>query len=385
LISQPIVIMKRISVIGLFFLLFSQWTFGVAYADDAAVLPKGIWRFYVDQQFYLPITEKYDKDGHKENVAAEFNVPLDVVQPGIPGRSVVSFSWDIKQLFFAPAYGLTDKLSVGIIIPYIWQTNTISADVDATAKSFGITANDIQNILVARGFQRLQTWSDSGLGDIEAGGRYQYFKSDSFQLAFTGGVRFPTGKVDDPNNLGDRGFGDGVYALLFRLQQDYIRQTPGIASQLGVPEPGSFLLNTTFRYDLLLPDTQWLRVCNFQNPACTNQGNVHRNLGDVVEAEISGSVGLFKGLYLTPLFKYGHKFGDHYSGDQSFDYQTLADETRYNEYIYKISLSYSNLAQFLEKKFPFPFIASIGYRDRFAGNNNLFVSQYIDLVLEAYF
>jgi len=392
---------------------------GTAYADDASVLPKGTWRFYIENQLYLPIKERFNKDGHAEDVAKDFNVDLNssvfadlalveaafFLPPGTGslGNSVVSFKWDIKQLYLSPAYGLTDRLSVGIIVPYLWQKNAVSANLDASTATLGInpgvpgniaplgfpgtsppTTDDIQNLLVTQGFERIETWSEEGLGDIELGGRYQYFNSDPFLLAFTGGVRFPTGKVDDPDNLVDRGFGDGVYALLFRFQQDYIRQRSGITSQLGIPEPGSFLLNTTFRYDLLLPDQETLRVCDVHNPTCPDKDDVRRNLGDVVEAEVSGSVGLFKGLFFSPLYKYGHKFKDHYSGDKSLDYGALADETRYNEHILKATLSYSTLPLFLEKRFPVPFIASVTYRDRFAGDNNLFKSRYIGLVLQAY-
>ena len=56
--------------------------------------------------------------------------------------------------------------------------------------------------------------------DLEIGGRWQYFRNETWKLAFTGGVRLPTGRKDDPENLGDVGFGTGAYALLFRLNQD---------------------------------------------------------------------------------------------------------------------------------------------------------------------
>jgi hypothetical protein len=50
-------------------------------------------------------------------------------------------------------------------------------------------------------YKRFETWSDDGLGDIEAGLKYQYFKNDKWRLAVTGAVRFPTGEVDDPDDL----------------------------------------------------------------------------------------------------------------------------------------------------------------------------------------
>jgi len=400
--------------------LLSQVVSGLSYADDATVLPKGNWRFLLDSKFYLPITQRYNADGHPEDVATDFNKELnsDVFPDlsllesafGMPpgsasfGRSVVSFRWSIQELTFQPSYGLTDRLSVGVNIPYWWEKNQVGASLDTTTATIGInpgvpgglaplvvpgtrppTTDDIQNLLVAQGFKKVQTWSGNGVGDIEAGGRYQYFNSDAWRLAFMGGVRFPTGQVDDPDNLVDRGLGSGTYALLFRFNQDFIWGPSGPANKVGVPDAGSFTLNTTFRYDLNLPDKQVLRVCSVHTPVCPDKENVNRNLGDVVQGEISASIGLLQGLYFSPLYMIGHGFKDHYSGNKGFDYKALAEETDFTEQIYIISLSYSTIPLVLEKKFPIPFTATVSYRDRFAGNNNIYKSQYIGLTLAAFF
>lgn len=400
--------------------LLSQSLVSAAFADDAAVLPKGSWIFPVDSEFSLPIEKRFDHDGHVEDAAKDFNTPLDSnvfsgltllegafgLPPGSAsfGQSVVSFKWDIKRVTFSPAYGLTDRLSIGIVMPYSWKTNRVDARLDPSTATIGInpgvpgglaplvvpgtrppTTEDIQNLLVSQGFKKVETWSDNGIGDIEAGGRYQYFKSDAWRLAFTGGIRLPTGQVDDPDNLVDQGFGNGAYALLFRLNQDFIRQPEGITKKLGIPDPGAFMLNTTFRYDLYLPDKQELRVCSIHEPLCPVKDNVDRNLGDIMEAEISGAVGLpLKGSSFSALYKIGHSTKDHYSGNKGLDYGSLAIETNPTEQVYALGLTYSTLPLFLEKKFPFPLTASVSFRDRFAGTNNLLKSQFIGFTVAAY-
>jgi hypothetical protein len=393
-----------------------------AYADDALVLPKGRWLLRLEGLFSLPITQRFNKNGDKEDLAKDFNTTIDrnvfpdiaLVEAGfgLPpgsgsfGRSIVTFRRHINLITISPVYGLTDKLSVGANIPYAWQNNNVSARIDNSTATLGFnpaipggvapigfagtpppTTDDIQNILVSQfGFKRLESWSHDGFGDIEVGGRYQYFKSEKWRLAFTGGVRFPTAEVDDPDNLADNtiGFG-GEYALLLRLHQDFIRQKPGIESELGIPEPGSFFLNTTFRYDYFIPDKELLRVCSVHTPICADKDDVRRKTGDLVEAEIAGTFGIYKGLYLTPIYKYGHKFKDHYAGDKGLPYGDLAIETDYNEHIVKVGLTYSTFPLFLEKRFPVPFSTTVFYRDRVAGDNNLFKSRYIGFVLQFVF
>jgi hypothetical protein len=246
------------------------------------------------------------------------------------------------------------------------------------------------------GFKRFQTWTANGFSDLEAGLRYQYFKSEDWRLAFTGGVRFPTGRVDDPDNLTDYAFGAGAYALLFRLNNDFVisnlwknkqasksEQVPG---DIGALDPGDLMLNGTFRYDLVLPDHEKKRVSGDVNqPITTNKENVKRNLGDFFEYEISARYGLLKGLNASALYKYSFKLRDRVSGDQGFFYKSLEEETESKSHIYILELSYSTLPLYLEKKFPLPISAALSYRNRFAGSNNVLRSQYIGFALNVLF
>lgn len=418
---------SRALLIGV--LLVGQSVFSISYADDALVLPKGTWRFLVDSTFFLPITKRFDKDGKKEDVAADFNTVVDNtllsgagisgVPPGFNiGRTVTSFKWDIQQVVVQPAYGITDRFTVGLNIPYWWLKNNVTFNLNTTGANLGknpalacgsplcpffvpgtvpVTTQDVQNVLgpglqigpafiPGLGIKPIKTWEHQGIGDIEAGGRYQLYNSEKWRTAFTGGARFPTGAIDDPDNLVDRGTGTGAYALLFRLHQDFVRQKPGPTAQLGIPEPGSFTINGTIRYDLILPDQKNLRVCDIHQPICPTKATVDRDLGDIVEAEISANVGLpVKGLFFSPLYKYGHGFKDHHTGSPGPDYGALADESDYNEHIYKVSLGYSTIPLFLENKFPLPLIANVTFRNRFAGDNNLYRSQFIGFTIAAFF
>ena len=308
------------------------------------------------------------------------------------GDSVVSFEYDVTQIELSFNYGVTDKLSAGIRVPYYFVKNNVDARLDTSTATVGknplvpggvaplsvpgttpFTTEDAQNLIVSGyGFDRLETWSDNGIGDIEVGGRYQYFRNNNWRLAFTGGVRFPTGEVNNPDNLVDRGFGDGAWALLFRSNNDYT----GIKN---------LVLNATIRYDLYLPDHETLRVPeNVDEPITANKEEVDRDLGDVFQFEISGKYQFIEAWSLSLLYKYAFSLKDSVSGNQGFNYQSLEDETDWKEHVAIVGLSYSTIPLFQAKKFPIPLVCGISYRNRFAGEN-AFKSQYIALDVTAYF
>lgn len=400
--------MRRMDIVILFLGMLFFLPLDISYADNAAVLPKGVSMVSLDGTFYMPIDEQYGPDGDVESAAIDFNGPLDstvfhdltLVEQGFGmppgsgsiGDSVVSFEYDVIMVDLSYQYGLTDKLSVGIRIPYFDVKNDVDARLDTSTATVGknpgvpggvaplavpgtepFTTDDAQDLIVnAYGFDRIETWSDTGIGDIEAGCRYQYLKNDNWRLAFTGGVRFPTGEVNDPDNLVDRGFGDGAWALLLRSNNDYT----GIEN---------LVINTSFRYDLYLPDKETLRVPeNVDEPITANIEEVDRDLGDVVQFEVSGTYQLKEAWSFSLLYKYAFSLKDRVDGNQGFNYESLEDETDWKEHVGVVGLSYSTIPLFQAKKFPVPMVFSLSYRNRFAGEN-VYKSEYFSLGLTAYF
>lgn len=392
----------------------------LSYADSAQVMPKGVVSVILDGKYYFPIEKKFDNDGKKEAIAADYNANFNStffpslgqvesffhLPPGSAsiGNSVISFKYGGYEFIPLLQYGVTDRLTVGTRIPFFWRKNEVKAVLDTSKATIGknaalnilaplsvpgtvrLTTQDVQNMIgrgldingdgkidiSGFGFKPVRSWSDNGVSDIEIGGKYQYIKTDKWQLAFTGGVRFPTGKVDDPDSLADIEFGDGAYTLLFQSQNDFI----GIKN---------LLLNATFRYDLVLPQKERLRVPNsVHQPLTINEENVDRNIGDRIEIEVSGIYDFFNGFSFSLLYKYGSKFKDHVSGNRGFNYKSLEDETNTEEHVGIVSLCYSTIPLYLAKKFPIPLTASVSYRNRFAGVNIL-NSQYISLTFAIYF
>lgn len=416
--------MRKTMVVACLFVCFFLYT-GMAsqsYGDSAEVLPKGVFRANVITNLYIPIDKRYNPDGDTEDVAIDFNTNLNNavftdlglvesafgMAPGSAsiGRSDISFEYKFTDIFFSLMYGVTDKLTVGVYIPYYFnKTDVKRARLDASTATVGksvllnsfapigfldtipLTTEDVQDLLgkgldingdglidvEGFGYKRFETISEDGVGDIEVGFRYQYLKTDNWRLAFNGGVRLPTGEVDDPDNLIDYGFGCGAYAVLFRLNNDYT----GIKN---------LLLNATFRYNLILPDRELRRVPDDVNrPITLNKENVRRDLGDIIEIETSGEYEFLKGLSLSMLYKYGRKQKDHISGEKRLAYESLEEESNFTYNIFITGLSYSTIPLFKEKKFPLPLNASFAYENHFAGSNNHLKQQIFTVSLAVFF
>jgi hypothetical protein len=413
-----------------------------SHPDDAQVLPKGVFRGIVESNFYLNVDKRYNPDGKVEDVAVDYNnrnlnssvfPGLSAVESffGMPagsasiGTSQVHFDYGFQIVKFKLQYGVTDRLSAGVNIPYWWVTNKVKAQLNSSTATVGknpffntitplavpgtvpLTTNDVLNLLgpglditgngtievPGFGFKRFGTWTGQGPSDIEAGFRYQYLRTRDWQLAFTGGVRFPSGRIDDPDNLTDYPFGTGAYMLLFHFNQDFVvsnlwKDAPALSPENARPytEPGDLVLNGTFRYEVALPDKITKRVpSDVNNPITANKEKVNRDLGDIFEFEGTAKYTVLKGLSLFGTFLYGFKLKDSVSGDKGFAYQSLEEETGRTEYVYKVGLTYSTVPLYAEKKFLVPLDVTFEYRNRFAGSNNNLRSQYLGAWLQVYF
>jgi len=391
-------------------------------AEDAQVLPRGVFRASLDGRFYWPVNKKYNPDGHLEDLAADYNQrvldstafpSLSNVEAyyGMPpgsaniGTSLVSFQYKFTDLFFSLTYGLTDRVTVGFTLPYYWQKNNVRAKLDTSNATVGkkqaentlaplseegtvpLTTRDALDLIgrgldingdgsieiPGYGYKKFATWSERGIGDLEVGARVQYFSNDKWKLAFTGGVRFSTGKLDDPDDLVDLDFGSGAYALLFRFNHDY-----EVVKNL--------VLNATFEYDLVLPQNVRLRIPDDVNqPLTENRERVRRDIGDIVALKASAEYTFWKGFSASLLYHFEGKAEDNVSGNKGYNYRSVEEETDTRSHVYVVGLSYSTIPSFAEKKFPIPLRVTVAYRERFAGKNNVLDTKYIHAGLQVFF
>jgi hypothetical protein len=384
-----------------------------AVADDATVLPQGRWRVAAEARFSLPITKQFTPSGGTEDLAADFNRELNsTVFPDLRlvetalrlpagsatfGRSAVDFERHIQIYTVQAAYGLTDRLSLGVRLPYWTQQNRVKATLDSRTATVGFnpavpggvaplripgtrppTTEDIQTAVERLGFRRLHDWSDASFSDMFGALKYQYSTSERWRLAVSGTVRVPTGRWDDPNNLVDSPTGFEAWGLGLQVHQDFVWHTSSRTPRGGGLTVGDVVLNTTFRYEAILPDTKPFRVCTIHQPLCPDfDPHVHRDVGDIVEAEIAGTVGLLPGLTLTPQYTYTHKFQDYFRGDLGFHYRQLQAETDVDTHSLEVRLAYSTAALVAAQRFPVPLSGAVRYTERLASTNNRLQTRFL--------
>ena len=222
------------------------------------------------------------------------------------------------------------------------------------------------------GYDRFESWSGQGIADIEAGARYQYFKNERWQHAFTGAVRFPTGRKDDPDNLTDFAFGQNSYALLFRSNHDF----------LGYKD---WLFNATLKYDWVLPKEETRRIpAAVDTPITSNKEKVDINIGNRVELDLTAKYSFSPEWSVAARYRASKKWKDDVDGNMGFQYSSLEDESDRTSQIYQLYLIYSWLDKYIRTGQGFPVEAAISYRDRFAGKNAL-ASRYFEGRVRLYF
>jgi len=331
----------------------------------------------------------------------------------------VDFKFEYTLANFDLYYGVTDNLSLGVKVPYWDAQNNVDATVDSSTANVGtnplfgagvlpppldmspviplgpggggvgvpFTDEDVQDLL-GKGvdvnddgtidipgfkYERFEDDDNSGLSDIELRAKYKYYDKGPWRLAAEGGVRLRTGEQDDPDNLTDLALGTGHNAVMAKIYNDY----------RGIDR---VLLSATLEYINFIKADKNLRIPRtVDEPITDNKENVDRDLGNMVEVNLSGVYQFTPEWGVGLKYKFWQKAKDDIDGDQNFNYQSLEDETNQRAHAAIVSLSYSTIQRYLDKKTKVPFIAGISYRDRFAGKNNVNVSQYIQAHFSVFF
>ena len=414
-------------------LLASLWCYQSALADSARVLPQGRSGVFTSYYDYFNIDQRYNDDGDREDLSEDFNTSLDssvfpllknledsplggFLPGGMAsfGDTDIDMDLDIKIFEFEYYYGFTDKLTVGIKIPYWWVDSNVDATVNSGPDSSATvgfntlwgTANDpygspaiplslpgsrpatdedIQDLLgpgltindtpavPGYGYSRFESWDNEGLSDIELSARYQYAKSNHLRHAFTGGLRLPTGRIDDPDNLVDIPYGGGVYWLLLRSNHDIFGY-------------GNWGLNATFKYDIALDeDSRTVRVSDdVDQPITDTKARVDVDVGDLFEFDTTATYSFTQQIAGFVRYRYKWKWENDVDGPGDLPIGTLEEETRRMEQQYQVGVAYSTVSKYLEGSAKVPYRVALSYRDRFDGKN-AYDSQYIKGEFQLFF
>jgi len=404
-------------------------------AMSAEVLPKGVFRIGFDAA-YKRATHYFTGDWglNTESIVADYDgidlgpsalFDLSGLPPGLGtwleetfflGRTNVALdSWAIKyqiSLF----YGITDRLSVGIVVPFTRGTYEFDIGLDNCKvrlnpnydpnSFFPIT--DQLPILPTKIPEKLIDFDDAntiftdprygfeykplpepgkhtetGLNDMLFGLRYLFGQSETWRMAGSIWSMAPTGKFTDQNEVYSLKFGDGQWDLGFLWSVDYMPF--GERPFLGIFR--NLYLDLSAGYTFQFSDRRWMRIWSFMYdeeglsvlPLATKESlvKVHRDYGDTIDLYMSGAVAIWEH------FSFGFEFYGYYEGSDKYtgpnpwspdnseghQYEAMEWETDRSSIDMSLYLAFSTIPLFMDGSFPLPFDLLIGYGRSVAGKN----------------
>lgn len=383
----------------------------LVFADDANVLPEGRWRLRLVGA-YAEASNQLGASGDVQSLGARYSRNLDAsflqilspstrqvvqalnsISPG-QGDSFAAATLDtsVDSQFFTnllvAEYGLTERISVGIILPIVHADISVSATSNASNQmnqllqqpdlpenhpmyakmaqlkaalrqiKQGTTVAGLNSTLQGQlGYSSgLSSWSSTGIGDIEVGGKINYFKSHPIRMTVKAGATLPTGREDDPDILTDCAFGSGQFAVGAYNYVDYqpfantyFTLETGYTNQL----PGSTIVRAPLSSDV---------------PIGSDKVQADRKLGDYFEAGFEANQTLYKYFTASAKYRFKQKFKDSYSAP-SADLSSLEIDTDSLLHEVIATVEYTNLPAVRAGTATIPYALGGFYRQPFAGKN----------------
>ncbi|MGE0616665.1 MAG: hypothetical protein AB7P04_13605 [Bacteriovoracia bacterium] len=414
---------------------------GDARAENAQTIPRGRFRLGLTYGMSNGITDTFNSAGNRERVVGKYNVDLSSVNlstyvPQVkelidalnatnlsynpshrqdPSHGIVSYDASLPRLGdalelgflgvgghasqqvynFSLAHGVTDQLTVGILIPFIKTDVQIDAGVSGTNTASDIyqffqssgfsglgpqgqnLANTLQSLTVPNqtlasmlrsfGYSDVENFNASGIGDVVLGTRYNYFNGDvtnvlpghfinSFQL----GIKAPTGRVYSPRQVTAIDFGQGAWDATVAHLMNYT--------------PSRFLtLETSFNYTYRFRGMKLKMIKQSADDLLPSiEENVNEKMGDKFWAQLGGKLTFTDYLFLRSTYEWYWKGKNHYIGSQpGIDYSLIAADT--DTYLETLSaeLTLSSINAFLNYKFPLPGELVFTYYHPVRGRNTI--------------
>ena len=211
------------------------------------------------------------------------------------------------------------------------------------------------------GYQPLASKSFSALGDLVLMGRYHMNKFGPHEFTLRNTLILPTGRSANIDSLLDIPTGGGRYQVGSALLYDH-ELTPEIR------------FNSYGGFNLLLPSHAEKRVPLSDNsPLSADKELLTRNMSYLFSLGTSVQAKLFSAAILGAAYNFQYLTATHYSGGTQFgsDRYAFLDNLSPDQQLHSMMLSigFSSIDWFLEKKFIYPFQAHLLYSRPIGGRN----------------
>lgn len=421
-------------------------------AEDARVLPAGRHRLSVVIGQASGISKTYNENGEEKKITDPYNLSLDsaalasfdpelsnlvnllnatgirydsnltgtqthgiTTDPSKPllgdalSKGFLGVDAEAKRTQYVLQFqrGVTDRLSMGFVIPVIQttvntrhaieQTNATIQDALYAMQGLGNTpqasaivsglsqlnaanTETLQDVLQSKGYKRFGDYSGSGIGDVVFGGRYNYLKTrrEDWLASAQFSITAPTGSTRSADSLTEVDNGQGTWDF-----------SPGHITNWNptIGKNTALTFSHSLYYRHRLPGTREMRVRENPDdfiPDASSTEKVDMQLGDKLWTILGAKYKFASWLSMDIGYEWYWKGEDRYMGSRAKDYTYLSEETELYLETANIGLSISTIDAFLKYKFPLPLDFALGYYMPVRGKNSV-IAPFASAELALYF
>lgn len=158
---------------------------------------------------------------------------------------------NVDELFgasFRAAYGITDDLTVGLRVPFVYRSSISEAGHAHFHNDGDLGVHQNENL-----------GSSEGIGDISFWGQYQFYKDGKNSAAAILGFKAPTGEVRNLTDTGERfethlqpgsGSWDSMYGLAYGYDLDVVKLNTSVMYTVTTKGSQGTDLGDSFNYNL---------------------------------------------------------------------------------------------------------------------------------------
>ena len=375
------------------------------------ILPEGVWHPRLVFGIVSEAAQLFDSRSRLTSVS-RYNATLDsnylkTMSPNMselienlnelyPGRlgdrlnlGSLEFHGGPEMSYFglALAYGLTDRWTMGVALPFIHMYGGITIESSGKSNARDVerhvlnteannphsnelipnirnlanntTKGIFDQILEEKGFKSLEQIDYKGIGDLQILSVYNYFKKDPWNFYLMTTLNLPTGPKDDPDSLID--FPEFAQTKLFLKTHHEIQAS------------NRLLFGSSLSYLWRISDRVVARIKEYKDdfiPGEDRKEFVYRNLGDEVSIEAFGKLQTTKFLSFDISISLSLATRDHYLGERpGSDYSLMEDDTDKYWVNGKLGMHFSTIDWFMKGRFPLPLIISYNHSDILYGRN----------------
>lgn len=370
--------------------------------ESAGVLPKGVRSFRVSG-FTTEIGDKYNDFGQLEILGKGFNKKItwgELIDSEPAGFDRGQFKGGLEAMGYhmddvvgdargiansrltatvpVLAYGLTEKLTLGVAVPIVYSNVNVStgwgADpafqerLDELSRGYFNKVlsyeQKLQNVVATKlagyGYKPLENEQHTELGDVTMAMKYQLLKDVSYAWSVGTKLVVPTGRAADIDKLIDVAPGDGQWDAGLSTAFDYV-------------PTGRVTLTAAAAYTYQMPVTRAKRVPRSADETATPDVDsyVREKQGNTMGASLGGRYKVHE------LWSVGGAYGFHYKERDSYRggtfaperYEFLANDTEQVLQVGQIGLTYTTVPLFMKKRFDLPLEASVNFSQVLSGRN----------------